>query len=521
MKILSLTAICWFALLSVAAGAYVGKQTGSLSGTVTDAETGEPVAFAYLNLEELNRTVTAHSDGTFELQNIPAGWHTLTAYRVGYQSVTTQIAITPDEEKEVTIIMKATVLSSEAVEVLGQQERTVGARLEHASKKLMGSDLRQNLGTTLAQTLDEIPGFSSRTMGSAPARPVIRGLGGERVLLLQDGERTGDVSAQSSDHAVTVDPMAAEQVEIARGPAALKYGSNAIGGVINVVRNQIATSLPDHMHGTATLQGETVNSGGSGAFEASIPVGTWSLQLDGNVRGAGDIRTPSQRLENSGILATNDAVGLSYIRPWGYAGVAGSLYYNEYGIPPDPGGGHENGVDIEMRKYQGEVKSELFLHHPVFRTLDLDYSYKNYFHREIEPGGEIGTEYGVLTSNVSVSLRHDSLAFFSNGTFGMWGETKNYAVNGANTPDSDAYSFAAYIVEETDVGPLHLELGARFDHISTIPLQEDPDSRIGFIRKRVFNGISSSLSAIYNLDRGFYLGTVLMHSFRAPSREEL
>lgn len=496
-------------------------QSSVVQGHSYDRETGESVGFAYLYLEELNRTAVAHSDGFFEFTNVPAGTYTLSASRIGYRAASIRIEVPQNDTLEVEIYMTTSAISGNALVVTGEKDLTVGSELEHVSKSLLGNSLRRDLGNTLAKTLEDIPGLDSRSMGAAPARPVIRGLGGERLLILQDGARTGDVSSQSADHAVTVDPVAAEKIEIARGPAALKYGGNAIGGVVNVVRNQIATSMPDHLHGSASLQGETVNTGGTTALQAGLPLGSFALQLDGNIRTGQDIQTPEGKIENSGILSTNNAAGLSYIRPWGYAGGAFSMYLNNYGIPPDPEGGHADGVDIEMQKFQLDAKSEIFLEDSFFRAVEISYSYTNYYHQEIESGGAIGTEFGVLTSNASINARHGESGFFQKGTLGLWAEAKNYAVQGVNTPDSDSYSLAAYLIEEKDFGPFHMEVGARFELINSVPAHENPDSRIGYIRERTFTGLSSSLSAVYDFGSGFFTGVSLIHSFRAPSQEEL
>lgn len=524
-KYLSILLLYWALFLPVHVASATAlpepdDQNGTLTGTITDRETSEPINFAYLHLEEANQTATAHSDGTYAFRNIPAGTYTLRVTRIGYRTVTQSVEIIANDTTEVDIRLQPTVFSSGVVEVVATQDKG-GANLEHASKSISGTDLRQNLGTTLSETMDDLPGISSRSMGSAPARPIIRGLGGERVLILQDGERTGDVSSQSADHAVTIDPMAAEEIEIARGPAALIYGSNAIGGVVNVVRNQIAGSMPNHIHGTATLQGESVNTGGNAGLEAGVPVGSFAIQADVNYRTASDLNTPEGRLENSDLRSINNALGVSYIRPWGYLGAASSLYLNNYGIPPDPEGGHAGGVDIEMEKYQVEGATEIYLPNSSFRSITADISYNHYFHKEIESGGITGTEFGLLTTNTSVKAHHPELSIFTKGTMGLWAETKDYAVNGANTPDSDAYSFSAFIVEETDWGSLHLKGGLRYDYNRTVPVEDDPDSKIGHIRARTFQALASSVSAIYNFGKGYYLGSTLMHSFRPPSQEEL
>lgn len=494
---------------------------GEITGKTIDRNSEEPLGYVYLHLEELNRTTTAHSDGSFAFKNISPGNYTLSATRIGYQAVSQTITIEANETTEITISLKPSSLSSEAIEVVGTTDQSSAGSLEHASKTIQGTDLRQNLGTTLSATMDDLPGIDSRSMGSAPARPVIRGLGGERVLILQDGERTGDVSSQSADHAVTVDPMAAEEIELARGPAALEYGSNAIGGVVNVVRNQISSSLPDHFHGTASLQGKSVNTGSVTALNAGGPIGnSLALKLDGNIRSARNIKTPEGTLTNSGIFSTNNALGISYLRPWGYAGLAGSMYLNNYGIPPDPNGGHEHGVDIEIQKYQAEGKTEFALNNDIFKSIKTTFSHKSYYHKEIENSGAVGTEYGVLTTNGKITTQHENWGFLDEGTIGLWGETKNYAVNGTQTPNSNAHSLAGFAVEEKDIGALHLEAGIRFELTQSIP-EDEYSASIGEIRERTFSGLSTSASAIYDWGHGFFTGTTFMHSFRAPSQEEL
>lgn len=516
------TSLTLILVLHSATDALASKQAASLiRGTILDEKTGEALGFAYLHLEELNRTEVAHNDGSFEFKNVPSGTYTLSASRIGYRPTTLSLDVPRNDTVDVKIRLTPSVLSGNAILVTGEKNRSVGSELEQVSRSLSGEALRRELGSTLSKTLEAIPGLSSRTMGSAPARPVIRGLGGERVLILQDGTRTGDVSSQSADHAVTVDPSSAEEIEIARGPAALKYGGNAVGGVINVVRRQIATALPDQLHGTGSLQGESVNSGAIASLQAGLPIGSFALQLDGNFRYTQNLQTPEGELANSGLLSSSDAVGLSYIRPWGYAGGAFSSYISNYGIPPDPTRGHPEGVDIEMRKYQADAKSEIYFEESFLRGIEINYSFKNYFHQEFEAGGAIGTEYGVLTTNASVDARHNSWKFLQNGNFGVWAEAKDYAVQGANTPDSDAYSLAGYLIEEKDFGPLHTEFGTRLELIQSVPSRSNPNSRIGNIRERSFAGLASSFAAVHDFGSGFFTGISLLHSFRAPSQEEL
>lgn len=498
------------------------NTTGTIDGVVVDAETNEPVSYAYLHLEEINRTTTTDRNGEFRLRNVPQGSYTVIIHRIGYTSVNQIITVLSDETAEVRLEMRQTVLSGQAVEVVADAEQTIGSGLEHASVKIVGDQLRRDLDVTLSGTLSNQAGFSERGMGAAPGRPVIRGLGNERVVILEDGQQTGDVSWTSGDHSVTVDPSSADEIQIARGPAALEHGSGAIGGVINVVRNQIPNNIPTSTTGSFTLQGTSVNQGLMSAGNIKFPMGDdLVLNLDLNGRLGQDYNTPAGKLSNTYLQTGSSGLGASYIRPWGYAGLSGSMYISEYGIPPDPEGGHPLGVDIEMYKYQTEGRAEILIRDSFFDILELRGSFIRYHHAEIEAGGNIGTQYDMDTTVGSVKLRNNSWLFFDEGVIGMSGEFVDYAVFGSRTPNSNSWSGSFFAIQEADIGALHLEAGLRFNHVTTMPERERPNSFIGHVRERNFTGLESSIAGIYNLGRGFHIGTTLMHSWRAPSLEQL
>ena len=504
-----------------AEAAEIISASGTISGLVLDAETGDPVSYAYLHLEGINRTSTSDRDGRFELRNIPEGTYTIIIHRIGYATQSQTIQIDRDEDKELRIQLRPTVLSGQVIEVVADAEGTLGSNLEHASIKIIGDQLRRNLDVTLSGTLNNQAGFSERGMGAAPGRPVIRGLGDERVLILEDGGRIGDVSWASGDHSVTVDPSTANEIEIARGPAALEFGAGAIGGVINVVRNQIPNSIPSRSTGTLSMQGATVNNGLMGAGSVTVPWNDLVFNIGLNGRLGQNYKTPAGILENSNLQTTNNGFGIGYIRPWGYAGLSGSIYYSEYGIPPDPEGGHPSGVDIEMVKYQTEGRAEILIRNSFFNLLETRGSFIRYHHVELEASGNVGTQFDMDTITGSFKLRNKGWGFFDNGVIGMWGEFVDYSVFGSRTPDSNSGSGAIFAIQEADIGSLHLEAGFRLNHTTTRPERERPNSFIGHVRQRTFTGLESSLSGIYDFGRGVYLGTTLMHSWRAPTLEEL
>ncbi len=509
------------------------NQVYSVKGSVFDMDTKEVIPFSYVHLEELSRTTVSSIDGYFELKNVPPGIYTITAHRIGYATQSRKISIT-NADLELKIELHASVFSSESIEVIGEKSDLSGANLAHASKKVFGADLRRNLGSTLSQTLSNLPGFDQRSNGAAPGRPVIRGLGDERVVILQDGMSSGDISAQSSDHAVTIDPASANEIEIARGPAALAFGANAIGGVINVVKNQITTTLPSKVNGTFTLNGQSVNTGLSSALSTTIPVGTFAVQADLSGRFSSDTQTPAGKIDNSYFRTTNDAIGISYLRPWGYAGFSTSVYASNYGIPPDPNG-HTSGVDIKMFKLQYDAKSEIVINNALLKVIEIDASYKDYEHKEIEGkdfnGNDVvGTLFNLKTANADIRFKNNHFGFFENGTFGLSVQFEDYAVEGAGTPPSDNFSLGAYIIQEKDINALHLEAGLRYDLVHTRSSSTGVFYSIGVqsgtidstsYKNRNFGALSGSVAAIYNLGKGLSLGASVLRSFRAPSMEEL
>lgn len=515
---------------------FVQAQTANFDvrGQIQDAESSDAVPFAYVHIEELNRTSTSDINGNFTLKNVRAGNYTLKIHRIGYRTQSRILQV--DENLDLLRIkLSPTILSAQTIEVVGNKENLNGAGLEHASKNIFGSDLRRNLGATLSQSLANLPGFDERTNGSATGRPVIRGLGDERVVILKDGMSTGDISAQSADHAVTTDPSSADEIEIARGPAALAYGSNAIGGVINIVKNQIATSSPSGTSGKLSLSGQSMNRGGSAAFSLQSPIQAFTLQVDLSGRLADDMRTPLGETPNTYFRTTNDAIGLSYVQPWGYAGVSGTYYLSRYGIPPSTNG-HPEGVDIEMSKWQYDAKSEINLKDAFFKALDLEFSFKDYNHKEIE-GEEvngqqvIGTTFDLLTTNLNIRSSHDKAGFLSRGSVGITGEFQDYQVDGSGTPHAQSLELGAYVIEEADFNAWHLEGGLRLDWVKNRSAKDgtpfyDIGAANGSIsattfKDRDFLALASSLAAIYDLGAGFSAGGSFIHSFRPPSLEEL
>jgi len=490
----------------------------TLTGEVVDAVEGEPIGWATVAVVELARAERSHRDGSFHFVGIPGGRYTLRVTHLGYQSVEQTVIVPAESRLHVRVELRSTALAGRTVVV--NAEREALAAPYRPSEVIAGAQLHRQLGRSLAETIGGEPGIAQRSMGPATARPVVRGLGGDRLHLLEDGVATGDLSATSSDHAVAIDPMNAERVEIVQGPQSLLYTANALGGVVNVVRHRIANTMPDRFHGMASVQGESVNSGYGGGLTASIPIGPVALQIDASGRRADDITTPSGTLDNTDFASHNGSLGASAFVPCDVVGAAAGLMRSRYGIPGGFAGAHEEGVRVEMERDFAEGALEVLPEASLLRRVELHAAYSRYQHREIEATGGIGTEYGLLSGEASALAHHDSLGPFTRGSIGVRYEGRDLAANGVSIPRTRESAIGAVAYEERAIDRWTLRGALRLDHRAITP-ERERTAPIGRIASRTFTGVSGSLGVLYSTSPSMQLGITAMRSFRAPTIDEL
>ena len=203
---------------------------------------------------------------------------------------------------------------------------------------LAGAELDDARAATLGQTVAGMPGVQTTAFGQGVGRPVIRGLDGARVAVLGDGLGSGDASAVSQDHAVTIEPFLADRIEILKGPSTLLYGSGAIGGVVNVVDGRIPERIPENgFSGRVQVGHDSVSDGDSQVFRVDAGSGGFVLHADGMNRRNGDYDTPDGRLPNSFVETRAGALGTSWVGERGFVGVSVSRFLDNYGNPAEPG----------------------------------------------------------------------------------------------------------------------------------------------------------------------------------------
>ena len=514
-----------------------------ITGYVLDAETHDPLPGAAVRLREVERAMITNERGAFRFEDVPVRRHTVSVQFLGYQPEERRVVPTGDDTYELTIYLTPSVLELPDVVVTGTGRERGARDTYQPTAVLSGRELERQMGPSLAESIEHLPGVSQQYNGPAASQPVIRGLSGDRVLILEDGGRTGDLSTTAADHAVSLDPVGAERIEVVRGPAGLLYGPNALGGVINVVRGDIPTDMPAGVSGTATGIAESVNDGLTGGIEVRAPVGTFAVRAEVSGRTAGDTRTPLGRLESTGVDANTIGAGISLIRRWGHVGISARQQDMTYGLPGEfqgeliPGA-HPGGVTADTRRRNARLRA---LHTDLpgfFDTAEFEAHVNHYLHDEIEAYTDdgspiVGAHFDVVSGGGSVALRHEhdlhghgERFIRAEGALGASMFTRDLLTRGSHVGSRPAreLSFAGYLFEEFSTGPVRFQLGARFDWQRTSPKRLDPIRTGGEsvpVRERDFRSISGSAALLYNTSPNWTVGLNLARAFRAPAIEEL
>lgn len=502
-------------------------QEGVVRGSAVDAETGAAIPSAYLFLHptgnsESGRDLSTKDDGSFVFQKLTAGDYVLQVNRAGYKTFMMEVHVREEEESNVLLYLQPRVYQTAPVVVTGTHLHSRVENVDEISNVLRGKKLDRELGLTLAATLKNETGIAMRAMGPAPARPVIRGLGGDRVHLSEDGNKTTDLSATSPDHAVTIEPFAVERIEVVRGPKVLMQSPVTIGGVVNVVRHEVPQDMHDHILGTLGMYGETANGGLLGAVTAEAPLGPFMTRGEFSHRQTGDLRTPEGKLHNSDSRTTDLAVGSSYIDQDSYAGMSYRNFDLEYGVPGGFVGAHPDGVNIALERRQASARAALVFDAVLVHDISLQLSRAYYRHREFEANGAIGSEFRIVSYPGRVSLSHHSLGPLTEGSAGINFEYRDFNVGGfVFTSPSTSWNIAPYIFERLEAGDFSIEAALRYNHDVISPVREEADARIGHIRQREFHTWSASATFRVKLTDIVHLGMNLSRSSRVPTIEEL
>lgn len=419
-----------------------------------------------------------------------------------------------------------------------------GEGLAQAVEILAGDELTRKLSTNIGATLQREAGIHSSSFGIVAGRPVIHGLGGPRVRIMEDRIDTLDVSVTSADHAVAIDPFIAERIEVLKGSSGLLYGSGAIGGVVDVHTGRIPHGVPDETisGGIETRYHDNWN-GMTSALKLNGGAGSFAWHLDASQKDGDDYEIPGFA-ESSGLRALEAleeeehdeeeeevfgtlpgsafnsesvAFGTSLIGGRGFIGFAVSHLDSFYGLPGGHGHSHdelkeEGQPNLDMKQTRWDVEAALNNPFAGFDTLNFRLGVNDYEHAEIEPTGEVATHF----TNEAYELRSELT--FENGAWqgvlGMQYTHRAFSALGeeAFVPPVDSRNSGIFIVGQRTFNKFELETGARIERVSHEP-------SVG--RDRGFNTYAGSLGALVAVTDAWDMSVLLDLSSRAPVSDEL
>jgi iron complex outermembrane receptor protein len=401
-------------------------------------------------------------------------------------------------------------VTDEELESYTVTARPLGGSSQHIAQPVQiinGEELSRREAGSLGETLDGLPGISSADFGQTVSRPVIRGLGGLRVRLLESGIAAMDLSDTSADHAVSIEPAGARQIEILKGPSTLLYGSGAIGGVVNVVDNRIPDYVPDNLEAAFKVRRNNVNDESMSRLDVDAGQGDFAVHVDASWRDTGDYRSSIGEVANSASRTTGHAIGAAWLGDDDRLGIAYSRYNSTYGIPTED-------THIELSQQRYELKGSFASTLPGLRQIDLRMAFNNYQHAEIEGDGAIGSLFENDAYEGRLEFLHQPVDQLS-GLIGIQFGARDFSATGAEAflPSVENDHLAVFMLERLDWESQHLEVGLRYEYQDYNPARGLQD-----VRHNLYSLSAELVSALGN-DHSIALS--FSRSQRAPAAEEL
>jgi iron complex outermembrane receptor protein len=408
------------------------------------------------------------------------------------------------------------------IEVVDHNEKQSLVDFIPSTTVIRGDELQKRRDTSLGEILKSEAGVSSTSFGPSSSRPVIRGLDGDRIRILQNGLGTLDASTQSLDHAVPVDTLTIDQIEVVRGPMSLLYGASAVGGVVNLTTNRIHTEFEEGLFSQTLIQGETVNPGMSSAVQMNYGINRWMLHLDASTRNLADQRIPSYLKggpeEKKGVLPNsfnqqdNLAFGASHILSQGYFGASINHFASSYGSVADPE------VSINMLQNRGEFHFEWNPDGGLFRKYKLKSTQSSYNHREIE-----NKQTGTIFQNGGNETRFE--AFNKNdlwdGVSGFQTQIFQFKASGdeAFLPTTENTKLALFSFQERNLNQKNaISFGGRTE---TVSIDKKSSTQFGGKDLKNYTSLNGSIGHQFKWNDSQSISSTFSYTERAPNFQEL
>ncbi len=501
---------------------------GKIAGKVTYGE-GVALHDASVQIVQTRQSTRTDENGSFEFTNVPSGRHTILVHLEGFADATKVVTVGAAATVAADFQLQITSFREQVTVTSSGTEQSVFDSFQSVNS-VGSTQITERGSTSIGEVLAAETGVAKRSFGPGSSRPVIRGFDGDRVLVLQDGVRTGSVGSQSGDHGEPIDPLGAERIEVVKGPGTLLYGSNALGGVVNVIGND-ENEAHEGFRGFATgLAGTADRQAG---FASGVEYGLKKFIFRGNLgaQRTADFETPLGRIPNSASRSNTGSFGVGYYGDKAYVNGTYAVDIRRYGIPFAAlfeAGPVKEGVlpvvddeiDLRIRSHKFRVNGGFReLTNPFLTSIQYNIDYTNYRHKEIERADgidEVGTIFDNKTFSYRTLFEQQKYGKLT-GRFGFEGFNREYEVNGAEqliTGKVKHNAISAFGLEEVNFDRVKVQFGGRIENN-----RYDPENT-GLLA-RSFTAFSGGAGINVGLWEGGAFVANYTHSNRAPALEEL
>ena len=465
----------------------LAQGTGRVHGTVTLQEF-DSVEGAVVLVVGTGRFALSDEQGAFVIDGVPAGSYEVLAQREHMTAARQTVDVDPGGESAVDFVLGLSPVRENVTVTASAGGTETTFEAFNAVTTVDAFDIARESAAGLEDVLRNEPGVSIRGFGPGASRPIIRGFDGDRVLILEDGVRTGDLSSESGDHGVAVDPDSAERIEIVRGPATLLYGPNAVGGVVNVItpHESYRGSLLDGTRAQFSADVGSANAQAGSNFGLQHARGGVRYWAGGGTRRTDDYATPEGTVENSATESSSVRAGVGWSGDRLFASAGVTANGGRYGVPfagefhghhEGESGGHgdehgdehgETAIALDWQRRAGRFDVGVQdLGNSFIEGARVSLNVVDWHHDELESEGgaqRVGTRYNNRTYIVRADVDQRQTARLA-GRFGVWTQVRDFEAAGveALAPRTDLSSFAAFAYEELSLGRFRLQFGGRVD----------------------------------------------------------
>ena len=459
-------------------------QNLTVSGNVKSLKSSEPLQSVNVVIENTDLGTFTDENGEFQIREINSSNINIKISMIGFQDTTFSVSSEKKTYDLGDIFLKTNVLQLSNIDVHAHDD-LVQTNFP-SDIFLSGKNMQEKMYGSIAQTLQNEIGIAIQSLGQATTRPILRGYSGDRFLITKNGIKTGDLSHSSADHAMSLDFGGVERIEVFRGPRALLFGSNTIGGVVNVEKNSLSSQKLDKSRSYFTSGIDSGNKGIFSSYSFETPWGSNNIRFSTQGRKTSNQLTPLGEVENTAINNQEAFIGISRIGENKRGVLSLERVLMDYGIPGSPEG-HINGVDLKLSKNTQELNYHQDIDFKGFKTLNIDQSFIFYSHSEYEsssssPAVRLSQNILSLKSNLVAEDREIGSSFdyryFSAGGFYWTPNTSEVKMSLFGLQENELLGFStllSYRAEQSFISP---EVKTKF---SNLEVEDVVDKQFSFI----------------------------------------